>query len=41
MADLLVSKQPATGQTRFSDWLAQNATGLGAKYSSELRRHYK
>jgi len=41
MADLLVSKQPATGQTRFSVWLAQNATVLGKRYTSELQRHYR
>ena len=41
MADLLVSKQPATGQTRFSEWLAKNAPGLGTRYSSELGRHYQ
>src|SRR6266853_168214 len=36
MANLLVSKHPATGQTRFSDWLVQNASVLGTKYASEL-----
>src|ERR1700687_280164 len=41
MANLLVSKQPATGQTRFSEWLAQNASILGTKYASELARHYR
>lgn len=41
MADLLVSKQPATGRTRFSAWLAENATVLGSRYASELRRHYR
>jgi len=41
MADLLVSKQPATGQTRFSAWLAKNGTVLGSKYASELQRHYQ
>jgi uncharacterized protein YbjT (DUF2867 family) len=41
MAELLVSNQPATGQTRFSEWLAKNAAGLGARYSSELQRHYR
>lgn len=41
MADLLISKQPATGQTRFSEWLAKNAAGLGTRYSSELQRHYR
>jgi uncharacterized protein YbjT (DUF2867 family) len=41
MADLLVSKQPATGQTRFSAWIAKNGTVLGSKYASELQRHYQ
>ena len=41
MADLLVSKQPPTGRTRFSAWLAKNAVALGTKYASELQRHYK
>lgn len=41
MANLLVSKQPATGQTRFSAWLAQNAVSLGRRYQSELQRHYR
>jgi uncharacterized protein YbjT (DUF2867 family) len=41
MADLLVSKQPATGQTRFSEWLSRNGTVLGFKYASELQRHYQ
>jgi uncharacterized protein YbjT (DUF2867 family) len=41
MANLLVSKQSATGQTRFSEWLAENACILGTKYASELARHYR
>ena len=41
MANLLVSKQPPTGQTRFSEWLSKNGTVLGAQYSSELQRHYR
>lgn len=41
MADLLVSKQAATGQTRFSEWLSQNATVLGTRYASELQRHFR
>jgi uncharacterized protein YbjT (DUF2867 family) len=41
MANLLVSKEPATGQTRFSEWLAQNASLLGTTYASELARHYR
>ena len=41
MANLLVSKQLAKGQTRFSEWLAQNASILGTTYASELARHYR
>jgi uncharacterized protein YbjT (DUF2867 family) len=41
MANLLISKQSATGQTRFSEWLAQNAATLGTKYASEVKRHYR
>jgi uncharacterized protein YbjT (DUF2867 family) len=41
MANLLVSKCPPSGRTKFSDWLAQNSLALGARYSSELRRHYR
>lgn len=41
MANLLVSKVPATGHTRFSSWLAQYAAVLGTRYTSELERHYQ
>lgn len=41
MENLLVSKQLATGTTRFSVWLNQNAALLGMRYASELRRHYR
>jgi uncharacterized protein YbjT (DUF2867 family) len=40
MANLLISKCPPAGRTRFSAWLAQNTGVLGTRYSSELRRHY-
>jgi NADH dehydrogenase len=40
-ANLLVSNQSATGQTRLSEWLAQNVSILGTKYASELERHYR
>ena len=40
MANLLVSKQPASGQTLFSDWVVANAGILGKRYSSEVKRHY-
>jgi len=40
MANLLVSPAPPTGSTRLSDWLRQNADRVGARYTSELKRHY-
>lgn len=41
MSNLLVSESPPTGQTRLSDWLGQNANSVGARYASELDRHYR
>jgi uncharacterized protein YbjT (DUF2867 family) len=41
MENLLVSKHLATGTTRLSAWLKQNAASLGMRYASELRRHYR
>jgi len=41
MAGLLVSGQAPTCSTRFSDWVAQHASELGVRYTSELRRHYQ
>ena len=41
MSNLLVSEGPATGQTRLSEWLSQNADSVGTKYASELERHYR
>jgi uncharacterized protein YbjT (DUF2867 family) len=40
MAGLLVSADPPTCATRFSDWLRSNANLLGKTYASELARHY-
>jgi uncharacterized protein YbjT (DUF2867 family) len=39
MANLLVSRGPANGQTYLSRWLTENAEALGASYASELRWH--
>lgn len=41
--DLLVSKSedPPPGETRLADWLDENAARLGARYASELDRHYR
>ncbi len=41
MADLLVSRQPPSGRTRLSDWLLRNSGHVGARYASELARHYR
>ncbi|HLO29230.1 MAG TPA: NAD(P)H-binding protein [Anaerolineales bacterium] len=40
MAGLLVSKDPPLGRTHLADWLGQNKDQVGAKYASELRKHY-
>ena len=40
MADLLVSSQPPTGETRLSTWVVEHAQTLGQSYASELARHY-
>ncbi|HEV2491995.1 MAG TPA: NAD(P)H-binding protein [Terriglobia bacterium] len=40
MADLLVSREAPRGRTRLSEWLRGNAGHLGARYASELDRHY-
>lgn len=41
MAGLLVSHGAPTGTTRLSQWLTENAATLGARYASELERHYR
>ena len=41
MDGLLTSDEPPTGTTRLTDWLAENADGLGRWYVSELRRNYR
>lgn len=41
MANLLVSQQPPTGKTSLRVWLQDNAAGIGARYASELERHYQ
>ena len=40
MGNLLVSKEPARCKTRLSDWLEENKNSVGAKYASELAKHY-
>ena len=41
MAGLLTSAALPTGATRLSDWLADNAYGLGKRYVSELWRNFR
>ena len=41
MANLLVSDQPPTASTRLSDWLRENASWLGTRYMSEVRKHFR
>jgi NADH dehydrogenase len=40
MANLLVSKESPRGKTAFKDWLEENKSTVGAKYASEIKRHY-
>src|SRR6266498_1835993 len=40
MAGLLVSKEPPRGKTHLADWLEANKDKVGAKYASEIKKHY-
>ena len=41
VAGLLGSNECPTCPTRFSEWLRDQADQLGARYRSELQRHYR
>jgi len=41
MAGLLISSEPPRGTTRLGDWLRENRAQVGARYASELARHYR
>jgi len=41
MSNLLVSDGSPTGHTCLTEWLEQNASVVGAKYISDLKRHYR
>jgi NADH dehydrogenase len=41
MDGLLAPGGAATGETQLTEWLEQNGSLLGRKYSSELARHYR
>ena len=40
MENLLAPEGPSAGQTRLSEWLAENGLQLGGRYASEVERHY-
>lgn len=40
MGNLLAPDGPSAGQTRLSDWLAENHERVGRQYASEVARHY-
>jgi NADH dehydrogenase len=41
MANLLVSKELPRGKIKFSAWLEENKGSIGAKYASEIAKHYQ
>ena len=41
MAGLLVSKEPPRGEIHLADWLETNKDRVGAKYASEIKKHYQ
>jgi uncharacterized protein YbjT (DUF2867 family) len=41
MQGLLAPEGPASGATKLTEWLAENGSTLGRKYSSEIARHYR
>jgi NADH dehydrogenase len=41
MAGLLFSEDPPKGRVRLTEWLRENAQGVGTRYASELERHYR
>jgi NADH dehydrogenase len=40
MANLLISSEPARCKTSLRKWLEENKDNVGAKYASELKKHY-
>ena len=41
MSNLLVTEGRPMGQTRLTDWVAENRETLGRQYASELARHFR
>jgi uncharacterized protein YbjT (DUF2867 family) len=40
MGNMLALEGPSAGQTRLSEWLAENHERVGRQYASEVERHY-
>ncbi len=40
MSNLLAPEGPSAGQTRLSEWLAENRDRVGRRYASEVARHF-
>jgi uncharacterized protein YbjT (DUF2867 family) len=40
MSNLLVSSEPPLGRSKLADWLLTNKEQVGARYASELKRHF-
>ena len=41
MAGLLVSSELPRGKKHLADWLRENKDGVGMKYASEMKKHYR
>jgi uncharacterized protein YbjT (DUF2867 family) len=41
IAGLLVSNEPPQGRDRFDEWISENATRVGRRYTSELARNFE
>ena len=41
MANFLVAKEPPLCKTHLADWLEANKDKVGARYASEIKRHYQ
>ncbi len=41
MDEMLISSEPPRGTTRLSDWLQEQSEAVGARYTSELDRHFR
>jgi NADH dehydrogenase len=41
MAELVHSEEHSTGEIRFTSWVAEQGQQLGARYASELDRHFR